>query len=86
MLYVRNVHLTIGQAYSDETIPSSSQRGCYIRIMIIRVQLKESVVVILKGFRLGSGGISIVGSLYHETPSEDYNKLSYGFVQCSHEL
>jgi hypothetical protein len=41
MLYVRNVHLTKGQAYSYETNPSSRQRGCYIRTIKVRVQLKK---------------------------------------------
>jgi hypothetical protein len=49
MLYVRNVHLTKGQACSYETNLSSRQRGCYIRTIIARVKLKKSLVVSLKG-------------------------------------
>jgi hypothetical protein len=41
MLYVRNVHLTKGQAYSWATNPSSRQRGCYIRTITARVLLKK---------------------------------------------
>jgi hypothetical protein len=40
MLYVRYVHLTKDQAYSEKTNPSSRQSGCYIRTMTARVQLK----------------------------------------------
>jgi hypothetical protein len=36
-----------------------------------RVQLKKSVAVSLKEFRLGSGGVSIVGSRNQETSSEE---------------
>jgi hypothetical protein len=50
MLYVRYVHLTKSQAYSQETTPSSRQRGCYIRTMTGRVQLKRSLLVILERF------------------------------------
>jgi hypothetical protein len=39
MLYDRNVHLTKSQAHSEETSPSSRQRGCYIRAITARVQL-----------------------------------------------
>jgi hypothetical protein len=50
MLYVRNAHLTKGQAYSLETNPSSRQRGCYVRTNTARVHLGEkSLVVSLKG-------------------------------------
>jgi hypothetical protein len=34
--------LTIGQAYSQQENPPSSERGCYIRTMIERVQLKKN--------------------------------------------
>jgi hypothetical protein len=39
MLYVRNVHMTKGQAYSQQTNPSSRLRGCYIRTNTATVQL-----------------------------------------------
>jgi hypothetical protein len=39
-----------GEAYSQETNPSSRQRRCYIRTMAVKVQLqKDTVVVGLKG-------------------------------------
>jgi hypothetical protein len=43
MLYERYVHSTKGQAYSYETNPSSRQRGCYIRTMTARVQLRNNI-------------------------------------------
>jgi hypothetical protein len=46
-MYVRYVHLTKGRAYSKETNPSR-QRGCYIRTITARIQLKKSLVVGLK--------------------------------------
>jgi hypothetical protein len=46
---MRNVYLTKSQAYSYETNPSSRQRGCYIRTITARVQLKKTLVVGLKG-------------------------------------
>jgi hypothetical protein len=50
MLCVWYVHLTKGQAYSKDKSLSSSQRGCYVRPMTIRIKLKkQSLVVILKG-------------------------------------
>jgi hypothetical protein len=50
MLYVPYVHFDKGHAYSLETDPFIRQRGCYIRAMTARVQLKKkSLVVILKG-------------------------------------
>jgi hypothetical protein len=48
MLYMRYVHLTKGQAYSQETNASSRQRGCYIRTITAKAQLKNSLVVGLK--------------------------------------
>jgi hypothetical protein len=41
ILYVRYVGLTKSQAYSNATTPSSRQRGCYIRAMTERFQLKK---------------------------------------------
>jgi hypothetical protein len=50
MLYVHLSTLDKVQAYSLETNSASLQRGCYIRTMTVRVQLKKkSLVVILKG-------------------------------------
>jgi hypothetical protein len=43
MPYVRNVHLTKSQAYSQQTNSSSVQRGCYVRINTARVQLGEKI-------------------------------------------
>jgi hypothetical protein len=50
MVYVQNVHMTKGQAYSYETDSTSHQRGCYIRTITTTIQLKNSLVVSLKGF------------------------------------
>jgi hypothetical protein len=44
VLYLRYVHLTKGQAYSYETNPSFRQRGCYIKTMTAKVQLKKSMI------------------------------------------
>jgi hypothetical protein len=41
MLYVRDVYLTKGHACSQETNPSSRQRGCYVRTIAARIQLKK---------------------------------------------
>jgi hypothetical protein len=43
MLYVRNVHLTKGQAYLQERKPSSRQRGCYKRTITERVQMGKRI-------------------------------------------
>jgi hypothetical protein len=42
-LYARNVHLLKGQARSQETKPCSCQRGCYVRTIPAKVQLKIKV-------------------------------------------
>jgi hypothetical protein len=42
--YVRNVHLTKGLAYSQETNPSSRLRECYIRTITVTVQLEEGKI------------------------------------------
>jgi hypothetical protein len=50
MLFVRNVHLAKGQAYSQETNPSSRQAGYKgIRTITAKVQFKKSLVIGLKG-------------------------------------
>jgi hypothetical protein len=41
ILYVRNIDLTKGQAYSYEKIASSRQRGCYMRTITARAQLEN---------------------------------------------
>jgi hypothetical protein len=41
MLYALQVHLRKGQAYSQETNPSSRQKGCYIKTIRPGVQLKK---------------------------------------------
>jgi hypothetical protein len=43
MLCVRYEHMTIGQAYAQETNPSSRQRGCYRRTITARVQLQKQI-------------------------------------------
>jgi hypothetical protein len=43
ILYVIYLHLTKGQAYSQETDPPSRLRGCYIRTMTARVQLQKEI-------------------------------------------
>jgi hypothetical protein len=40
---VGNVHLMKGQAYSQETNPDSRQRGCYIRPITTKIQLKKRI-------------------------------------------
>jgi hypothetical protein len=54
MVRVRYVHLTKGQAYSQETKPSSHQRGCYVRTITARVQLKEKISLIVSLNGLGA--------------------------------
>jgi hypothetical protein len=49
MVFVRNIHKTKGQAYSEEGDPSSRQRGSYIRTTTTRVHLKKNLVVGIKG-------------------------------------
>jgi hypothetical protein len=43
LLYVRYVRLAKDQAYSQQANPSSRQRGCYIRTITARAQLKKKL-------------------------------------------
>jgi predicted RNA-binding protein YlxR (DUF448 family) len=42
------MQLIKGQEYSQDTAPSSRQRGCYIKSMTERVQLKKIQVLSVK--------------------------------------
>jgi phosphoketolase len=39
------IHLTTSQTNSQETNPFSHQRGCYIKTITARVQLKQSLII-----------------------------------------